>query len=434
MSRIAIIGAGMAGLTAAYELNKNGHDTTLYEKGGYPGGRTHTYQNDGVLLNTGAVFFTNFYSLFFDYLQELGLGDAYFEMNHDVNFMDGPNHHLYAFENPLAVLRLPKVSLCSKLKFVWYGLKSQLTKRQFSLIDIDKLAARDTQSISTFVAANGGRDLLEHFIRATTEPYFYWSTDEVSSSLFEALAANTVGATFYTLKEGMDTLAKALAAKAGPIEYGADITRIDIADSGKVSVAGSNTNREFDGVIVATTANVAHALTRDVSLVTEAQKAFLGSQRYASNVNVAFWIDRRLTHAMPTHNQPNGEHLKTVGAIVVQGDRSEQAVAANGHAEKVVVYFLDAASKELLARSDADIVAVAFAAVQQFFPHVTGFKAVIRVTKRQYAIPIPEPGRFRQARTFIGNQQAPLVFAGDYLLTSNIDGAMQSGRQAASHF
>lgn len=434
MGKIAIIGAGIAGLTAAYELHKKGYQTTVYEKAQYPGGRTCTYRKGSDFLNTGAVFFTNFYTLYFEYLQELGLEDSYFEMNHDVNFMHGLNHHLYQFSNPLALFGLPRVSLRSKMKFAWFGLKSLLLKSQLSLIDIDKLAARDTQSISVFVEKNGGPDLLEHFVKATTEPYYYWSTDEVSSSLFESMAASAVGARFYTSKNGMDTFAKTIAENAGSVEYGAEITEIHINDNGKIQVSGANISEQFDGLVVATTADVAYHLTKDLSQVVETQKTFLRSQRYSSNVNIGFWVDRSFTHTMPTHNQPNGEYLDEVAAIVIQGDRSEEAVAKNGNAEKVVVYFLDGASKSLLRKSDSEVVDTAFRAVQRFFPDVTTYQKIIQITRRENAIPIPEPGRFQLASEFVKMQKAPIVFAGDYLATSHIDGAIQTGRLAASHF
>ncbi|HAY84864.1 MAG TPA: oxidoreductase, partial [Chloroflexi bacterium] len=36
--KIAIIGAGFAGLSAAYDLAKNGHQVTIFEASGYVGG------------------------------------------------------------------------------------------------------------------------------------------------------------------------------------------------------------------------------------------------------------------------------------------------------------------------------------------------------------------------------------------------------------
>src|ERR1700730_9592539 len=56
-SRIAIIGAGAAGLTAAYLLQRV-HDVTLYEKGRELGGHAHTIvidqgQDAGTALDVG---------------------------------------------------------------------------------------------------------------------------------------------------------------------------------------------------------------------------------------------------------------------------------------------------------------------------------------------------------------------------------------------
>ncbi len=56
---IAVIGSGVAGLTAAYLLNKK-HDITVFEKNDYPGGHTHTIEipdgpDAGTPVDTGFI-------------------------------------------------------------------------------------------------------------------------------------------------------------------------------------------------------------------------------------------------------------------------------------------------------------------------------------------------------------------------------------------
>src|SRR4051812_46516032 len=56
--QIAIVGAGIAGLSCAQRLQSQGHHVTVYEKGGAVGGRMATRQNELGGFDHGAQYFT----------------------------------------------------------------------------------------------------------------------------------------------------------------------------------------------------------------------------------------------------------------------------------------------------------------------------------------------------------------------------------------
>ena len=51
--KVGIIGAGAAGLTAAYELGKFGHQVTVYERSPFIGGQASTFELNGARLERG---------------------------------------------------------------------------------------------------------------------------------------------------------------------------------------------------------------------------------------------------------------------------------------------------------------------------------------------------------------------------------------------
>ena len=53
MSRVAVIGGGITGLTAAFKLREMGHDVTLFEAGDRVGGAIGTVRRDGYLAELG---------------------------------------------------------------------------------------------------------------------------------------------------------------------------------------------------------------------------------------------------------------------------------------------------------------------------------------------------------------------------------------------
>ena len=74
--KVVILGAGLAGLVAAHELTQAGHDVTILEARGRPGGRVHTLRepfSDGLHAEAGALFIPSNHQLTLKYANFFGL-------------------------------------------------------------------------------------------------------------------------------------------------------------------------------------------------------------------------------------------------------------------------------------------------------------------------------------------------------------------------
>jgi monoamine oxidase len=75
--KVIVAGGGMAGLCCGYELMRRGHEVTVLEASGRPGGHVKTVRDglaDGLYVDAGAEHFTKpGYDLYWGYVKEFGL-------------------------------------------------------------------------------------------------------------------------------------------------------------------------------------------------------------------------------------------------------------------------------------------------------------------------------------------------------------------------
>src|SRR5476651_1864979 len=119
--KIAIIGAGFTGLSAAYQLVKQGHDVTIFEKDPQPGGLAVGYQEKGwdwTMEKHYHHWFTNANDAVNHDQTVLNLAK---EIGHAVLirrpktsvYVDGD---IFQFDSPAKVLQFPKLSFFERLR------------------------------------------------------------------------------------------------------------------------------------------------------------------------------------------------------------------------------------------------------------------------------------------------------------------------------
>lgn len=126
--KIAVIGAGIAGLSAAFDLAGSGHQVTVFEAASYTGGLAAGFKSqrwDWHLEHYYHHWFESDHDIL-GLINEIGQRDKVFFPRPTTSiYTDGK---IYPFDSPLRMLFFPKLPLIPKIRFGLTGLYLRLSK------------------------------------------------------------------------------------------------------------------------------------------------------------------------------------------------------------------------------------------------------------------------------------------------------------------
>ena len=138
--RIAIIGGGFAGMTAAYELGKKGYQTFLFERQPELGGLAGTFPIEGTRLERGYHHWFTSDTHIVAQMEELGLGDRVQWIESRTGWFD--DGRIWNVVSPMDLLRLGTLPFVDRIRLglVLYYL-TFLQAKQDRLADYEKVTA-----------------------------------------------------------------------------------------------------------------------------------------------------------------------------------------------------------------------------------------------------------------------------------------------------
>lgn len=168
---VVIVGAGIAGLTTAYRLLKRGVDVTVLEASERVGGRMSTDRRDGYLIDRGAQFLSEGYSVICELISELGLAQQLSRAcGWTGTVRDGAVRRTNA-GYPWTVATSGLLSWRDTFRMARASLSLVRRTKHLPLSDYSKWHTLDDVDAAEWIAASFGADALEYVFEPMLEGF-----------------------------------------------------------------------------------------------------------------------------------------------------------------------------------------------------------------------------------------------------------------------
>jgi protoporphyrinogen/coproporphyrinogen III oxidase len=425
--KVIVVGAGMAGLAAAYRLRNAGIDVTVLESSDHVGGRVGTESRDGYKIERGAQLITSTYRNALGLVKELGLES---ELKPTSPWMaivkDGrPRRMPSGAMFPIYALTTGLVSLPDLARFIWHT-----TRLHWPPVDnYAAWADYDDEDTATWCAPRMGR-ATDYLVEPLVAGGLLCMMEDTSRAATLATLALTDNGRSHemTLARGMGSLPETLASKV-KVQLESPAQSIEIHNDG-VSVHLSGEQLRADHVVLATTAPIALRLYRGGD---EVERRLMATE-YVPGLKIGLATSRHW------RDEPG---LKNVWGFLIPRPDRQLVASATLESAKDITRVPDGEMLNLFARTeearalmdlpDDEIVARVLPDIERFFPGATASKRFAQIQRWPNALPKSPVGRSRDLAEYRKSRPSShrVLLAGDYMGLPHFESAIETGMWAA---
>lgn len=428
--KIAVIGAGIAGLVAAYELQRAGHDVTVYEKNNFPGGRMRTRTEGGMQFDSGAIILSANYRTLKKYSDELGVEWLPMSYKTTHRVLREGKAYLYGLSGPLDILKLKVISLRSRMKFLWWLIRLTFQKVSGNFFNLTTTTPEtNTDNASHYLRQKVSDELVDYIVDPFTAGLHFYNSDHISTAaLFTLMKMISSDPDFGARnpKGGVQAIPNALAKKVNVV-YSTDVLSVSSGNLVRTKVK----EEKFDAVVFACPAPIVQKLLEEP---TAEQKKLLESVAYASTATISFRVPQDFFADSTNCIYVPYVENQTISTCIFEGCKGDDLVK-----ECVTlfnVYLHATAAETVLQKTDAEILTAVIPEIKKVCPEFTlREKEILFHALERWPLAIPKytPDLITAVREFLGTSQGEngIYFAGDYMAAPWTEGAAQSGKCTA---
>ncbi len=427
---IIVVGAGIAGLTAAFRLQQQGFAVRVLEASNDVGGRMATLSMGDFRVDLAVAIFPDSYQCLLKLIDDAGLADQIAPTSDLAGVVrDGRVRHTRG-SSKLDAITTDLLSWGSKVLMIRAMLDASRAGDRLSWENLSLAAEFDGESAADYCRRKLNDELYEYVVGPVCRVFCMAPPEQVSAVNLFFVLRHFVGRSFFNSATGVDFLPRGLARQLDVSLESTVKTVRETASGVEVVWSKAGEAERTDTVAGCVIALPAPQMAEVYPQLDPLRRELANGVTYATAVGVHLGLTKRPDEPASVMQIPRSEHPDLVGMVIEHNKAPGRAPAGKGLISTV---WLDSWNKRQWGREDKHIVDDAIAGVHSLFPALVANVECAHVQRWRFGPDIPHPGVHRAMTRFqaVADPKSRIKLAGDYMSSASTNASATSAEKAA---